>query len=191
MLQNMSTKHFFFLVLFVAASAALFTACESDPCADKDCGNGLCLEDGACDCDAGYEYDSAGACLQVIEHKFVALYTASEDCNLSPAADPYTVTIKHGASETDGDVLLTGLYGKDDTNVNNFFQNDVKAKVDATGLGLTIAKQEPDATSPGFTIEGTGTYNPATNKITFNYMVHYPAPDNVDDVCTSTVLTKQ
>jgi hypothetical protein len=57
----MSTKNFFFLALLAVGTLMTYTACDSDPCKDKDCGNGECLVD-ACSCDTGWEYDNDGSC---------------------------------------------------------------------------------------------------------------------------------
>jgi hypothetical protein len=181
----MSTKNFFFFFLLAFAVVG-FTACESDKCKDKDCGEGICLDDGACDCNDGYEYDAKGECKTLIEHKFVGGYIATETCSLSGQATPYGVSVAHGTSETDLKVTIKGAYGKD-TDGSDFYQTVVNATV--SGSSLTIASQDPDG--DGFFIEGTGTIDTTStpDKITMSYKVKYP--NGQFDECNSTVWSKQ
>lgn len=59
----MKNKLKFFYLLSIFCS---FIACQTaDPCKNKDCGNGDCL-DGVCDCDPGYKKDASGKCSLVL-----------------------------------------------------------------------------------------------------------------------------
>ncbi len=182
----MSTKIFFFLALF-AVVALTFTACEKDPCKNKDCGFGVCLTDGACDCDPGYEYDRDGSCKVVVEHKFTGNFLVNETCSNSGTAAPYNVSIGHGASETDLDVLINGFYGPASS---GGFISAVKAKVN--GKNITIARQEPDGDK--FFVEGSGVIDDTAtpNKITMSYKVtDESGATTVTNQCNNVVFTKQ
>jgi hypothetical protein len=153
----MSTKNFFFFGLFAFAVLG-FTACESDPCAKKDCGtSGVCDTDGTCICDAGYEYDANGSCSVVTEHKFVGSWNVTDVCATTP--NPTTITYSsasiHGTSEVDGKVNITSFGG---TAAQGGFLAPIVA--DVTGTSVTIASQNPDGPeSDGskFFVSGSGT----------------------------------
>jgi hypothetical protein len=169
----MSTKNFFFLGLFAFALIG-FSACESDPCKDKDCGTGDCdVADGTCLCDAGYEYDAAGSCKVVTEHKFVATWNVTDVCATAPnpTTIAYPAIIGHGTSETDLKISFTGFAG---TSAQGGFGKAVEATV--SGTTITIARQNPDGTEPTgekFFVSGTGTIDatvtPAVMKITYKF----------------------
>lgn len=134
----MSKKLFLFSALLMGLMVALVPACNSDKCPDT-CGSGVCLDDGSCNCDPGYEYDADGICTVLTQDKFVGLYTVSENCSNAP----YIVEIVVNA-----DVSKVGI-----KNFWDVFQAQVIASI--SGTSITIARQEPD--NDKFFVEGTGT----------------------------------
>jgi hypothetical protein len=149
----MSKKLFFLPVLMLLAIAVMTPSC-GDKCEKKECANGQCDDvDGTCLCDAGYEYDADGACNVKSQDKFVGNYIVNEDCSTAP----YNVAVSAGSTITT-------------INFSNFwdvFQKPVVATIE--GNVVTIARQEPD--SDKFFVEGSGTYDPTTKKITITYTV--------------------
>lgn len=103
----MSKKLFLFSALLFGMTVALVPACNGDKCPDT-CGFGICLEDGACDCDPGYEYDADGICNVLIQSKFVGIYTASENC----VTGPYLVEIVTNADVTKVGIKSSGNFSK-------------------------------------------------------------------------------
>lgn len=140
----MSKKLFLFSALMFGMMVALVPACTGDKCPDT-CGNGVCLEDGACDCDPGYEYDADGICTVLTQDKFTGFFTVSENCS----NNPYLVEIVVNA-----DVTKVGI-----KNFWDVFQNQVIATI--SGTTITIARQEPD--NDKFFVEGTGTLSTNTS----------------------------
>ena len=170
----MSKKLFLFSALLFGMTVALVPACNGDKCPDT-CGFGICLEDGACDCDPGYEYDTDGICNVLIQSKFVGIYTASENC----VTGPYLVEIV-----TNADVTKVGI-----KSFWKLFQNQVIATVD--GTTLTIARQEPD--NDNFFVEGSGTLSTnASGKkvISLNYTVKDEDPMDPSTTTCATTYTE-
>ena len=167
----MSKKLFLFSALLFGTMIALVPACNGDKCPDT-CGNGICLEDGACDCDPGYEYDADGICTVLTQSKFVGLFTSSESC----ISGPFLVEIVANA-----DVTKIGI-----KSFWKLFQNQVIASID--GTTITIARQEPD--NDNFFVEGTGTLS--TNAggkavISLTYTVKDEDPNDPSTTsCTAT-----
>lgn len=167
----MSKKLFLIPALALALTALMIPSCGGDKCPDT-CGNGVCLEDGACDCDPGYEYDEDGICTILTQDKFKGIFTVSENCS----NNPYQVEIV-----TNADVTKVGI-----KNFWDVFQNQVIASI--SGTTVTIARQEPD--NDRFFVEGTGTLS--TNAggkavITLTYTVRDESvtPNDVSN-CTAT-----
>ncbi len=157
----MSKKLFFLPVLMLLAITLIAPAC-GDKCEKKDCGTGTCDDvDGTCLCDAGYEYDADGSCKVKSQDKYVGTYTVSEvGSNSGPAT--FLAGIVAGATVTD--ISFTGFYGPA---AEGGFQAAVKATID--GNVITIARQQPD--NDNVFVVGSGTYDPATNKIALTYNV--------------------
>jgi hypothetical protein len=169
----MSKKLFLFSALLFGMTIALVPACNGDKCPDT-CGNGICLEDGACDCDPGYEYDTDGICNVLTQSKFVGVYTASENC----VTGPYLVEIVANT-----DVTKVGI-----KSFWKLFQNQVIATVD--GTTLTIARQEPD--NDNFFVEGSGTLSTNTagkTVISLNYTVKDEDPAGPSTTSCTTTYT--
>lgn len=167
----MSKKLFLFSALLFGMTIALVPACNGDKCPDT-CGNGVCLEDGACDCDPGYEYDADGICTVLIQDKFKGLFNVSENCS----NNPYQVEIV-----TNADVTKVGI-----KNFWDLFQNQVVATV--SGTTITIARQEPD--NDDFFVEGSGTLSTNTAGkavITLTYTVRDESVTPADvSTCSAT-----
>ena len=106
------------------------------------------------------------------ELKSLGIWVVTDNCSLS-GMDTYSVTVGAGASVTD--IAINDFW--------EFFINDVNATI--SGDVITIPRSEPDADS--FYVEGTGTYDAASNTISFSYDISredtIPA---VVNMCTST-----
>ena len=173
----MSKKLFLLPALLLGAMVLFAPACgEDDPCADKDCGSGICDLDGNCNCDPGYEYDAEGLCNVVSRDKFVGNYTVNETCSNSGTATPYPVGITAGASITE--VALSGFYGPVS---GGGFVAAVQATIN--GSEITIERQEPD--NDNFFVEGSGSIDASKTPvvITITY--------KVTDETGATVVTNQ
>jgi hypothetical protein len=173
----MSTKNFLFFGLFAFAVLG-FTACESDPCADKDCGTGVCDTDGTCICDPGYEYDANGSCSVVTEHKFEGSWNVTDVCG-SATPTTFSCAITHNGSDVDSKVGITNFGGDSG-------QGGIQKLViaDVTGTSLTVERQNPDGIeyvknnqnvivdSLRYWVKGSGTIDVTKTKpeMTINYM---------------------
>jgi uncharacterized protein YmfQ (DUF2313 family) len=81
------------------------------------------------------------------------------------ALAPYSAVISASTASTAVTDVVIGGFSKD------FFTNAVKATV--SGNTITIASQQPD--NDQYYVEGTGTYNTATSKITWTYKLTNPS----------------
>jgi len=183
-----------FLKSFIIAIATLgmFTiqSCDTDPCADVDCGiNGTCFE-GICDCDAGYDGTD---CNIVIRSLFTGVYDVKKFCDTDPTfEDKYTSTI---SESFDGIQYITI------SNIYNFssFTNvqpedaTVLASVSNSGGEYTLLIENQTFTSDilsDFEVAGFGTYDPGTSIITINYSITDtslpPTDEDYIDNCAQT-----
>ncbi len=169
------------LIIAIAALGVLtIQSCDTDPCANVDCGiNGTCFE-GSCVCDAGYDGTD---CNIVIRSLFTGVYDVEEICDSDPSfTDIYESSISEGI---EGPQFVT--IG----NVYNFASFDDVEPEDATALAsvsniggtysLLIENQRFE--SPilqDFEISGTGTYDPATAVITLEYSITDTSLDPFD-----------
>ena len=154
------------------------TACNTDKCKDKDCGNGICLEDGACECDPGWEYDANGECKVASTDKFVGTWKVTEVCTGDPMQFVYDVAITKGATASD-------------IQISNFFDSFTTSKVNATVSGnvVTIPVQKP--ANGDLQVSGTGTLNTATT-MTLDYTItDLSVTPNLVVTCGPTQLVKQ
>ncbi len=167
-------KNYFLRTLIIAIAALgvlTIQSCDTDPCANVDCGiNGTCFE-GTCVCDAGYD---GADCNIVIRSLFTGVYDVEEICDSDPDfTDTYTSSINES---------LEGVQFITISNVYNFASFDDVTAEDATALAsvsniggvfsLLIENQRFDAPLlEGFEISGTGTYDPATTVITLEYSI--------------------
>jgi hypothetical protein len=174
------SKKLFILPLFLIGAFLLTTTTScGDKCADKDCGNGTCL-DGTCECETGYEGDDKGICNVEVRTKFLGNYTTNETCSNSGTAAPYLVGVSNGAGISD--VLLSGFYGPTDT---GGFVAAVKATVD--GTSITIARQEPD--NDNIFVEGSGSIS--GNVMTMTYSVSDETGGTIiTNTCSNVIFTK-
>lgn len=161
----MKTK-FFQILGVVAVSAMSFNSCTTDPCKDVDCGeNGTCVE-GICVCDAGY---SGANCETEDRAKFIGTWESWGLCD-SGILTNYIPTLTNGTSSTD--VRITNFMG---------FDNPVNATV--SGSTISIATQDPD--SDGYTVSGSGTFDPYQSTINWSYTISY-IDEGYSDPCAST-----
>lgn len=149
----------------------VFTACPQDECKDKNCGdNGVCVE-GICLCDDGYEQDATGACTVESRTKFLGTWSVAESCSNS-GDETYVAVNTNGTEITE--VSIANFYG--------LFTSPVIATVD--GNNITITRDNPlgDDTF----VEGSGTFDTATGKVTLNYTVSDESVSPaVTNTCTS------
>ncbi|HOY06772.1 MAG TPA: hypothetical protein PLO67_15290 [Saprospiraceae bacterium] len=178
----MSKKLFLFSALLFGMTIALVPACNGDKCPDT-CGNGICLEDGACDCDPGYEYDADGICNTEVRAKLIGTLTTSEQCSTDPNAFPYSITIANNSSDVAS------------FNIFNFYNSFTSAPVKATltsATEFTIALQTP-VSGGDLEVSGSGSIGTASGgkaQVTITYTVHDKTGANPDAVCTGTVFVK-
>jgi len=174
----------YFLRTLIMAIATLgilsIQSCDTDPCANIDCGiNGTCFE-GTCVCDAGYDGTD---CNIVISSLFTGVYDVEEICDTDPNfTDTYTSSINES---------IEGVQFITISNVYNFGSFDDVTPEDATAFAsvsnvggtysLLIENQRFDAPAlQDFEISGTGTYDPATFVITLQYSITDTALDPFD-----------
>lgn len=152
-------------ILGVAAIATMgMTSCDTDACADVDCGEyGTCLE-GDCVCDAGYEGVN---CDTQERAEFIGTYNVNESCT----SGSYTYSITVTESSTGVAAII----------ITNFGDYGVNVAGTVNGNNVTIASQ----TLGGGTFSGSGQIS--GNILTLTYNV--TAGTSTDD-CTMT-CTKQ
>lgn len=129
------------------------------PCLNVTCNNGGACDPatGECVCAQGYE---GPTCSEISANKYVGGYNVTDDCNPGQAyncaivADPSEVT--HLVFSNLGDYNISDFYGVVDAPLTN-----------ETTLTFTI----PSQTQSGFTMSGTGSYNPMNGVLTVNYAV--------------------
>ena len=142
---------------FAAIVGFFATACNSDPCKDVVCGDhGTCTE-GVCDCETGYEKDTADLCNTLMRAKFVGSFQAAESCDTLNYNYPVAIAA-NGTSITKfniADLYLTGTTMICDVNTVN-------------GTEFTIPSQ---TISTGLTCSGSGSINSTTRVITVSYTV--------------------
>lgn len=158
-------KRIFQILGVVAVATVGMTSCDTDPCADVECGEyGTCLE-GDCVCDAGFEGTN---CDVLSRDEFIASYAVSESCT----SGNYTYNGTVSASATGMDKIVFGNFGD--------FGVDLVGTVDDNSV--TFASQSGGTTA---TFSGSGQIS--GNILTITYTV----TDGTDsDSCTMT-CTKQ
>ena len=154
-----------FSILGVAAVVAIgLSSCETDACADVECGtNGTCV-DGDCVCDAGYE---GVDCDTEERAEFIATYNVSEACT----SGNYTYSSSVQTSTT----AVTSVL------ITNFGDYGVNVTGTISGNNVTIANQTVD----GLTFSGSGQISGTILTITYNV-----SDGQATDDCTMT-CTKQ
>jgi hypothetical protein len=146
-------------VTISAFCAVLYTSCTKDACKGVTCQHGGTCSGGNCTCTTGYEGTN---CEKEARAKFIKSWAAT-DVNVTTTVPlaPYSAVIAASTSSTVVTDVIIGAFS------NNYFTNSVKASVD--GNTITIASQQPD--SDGYAVAGTGTYNTASNKISWTYTI--------------------
>lgn len=140
-------------------SAILYTSCTKDACKGVTCQNGGVCDGGTCTCPTGYEGTN---CETASRDKILKTWTAS-DVQVSPSVTipTYNAPIVAGTSISD---VKIGHFS------DSYFTNDVRATLN--GNTITISTQTPD--NDTFSVSGTGTYDPTTKKISWNYTITNP-----------------
>lgn len=179
-----------FLKTLVLAMATLgifsIQSCDTDPCKDVACGNGVCLE-GTCICDDGYD---GSDCNILIRSLFLGSYNVAEICDSDVSfTDNYVSKISESSQGANYIVI---------DNVYNFASQGTQPE-DATAIAtvsssggeyiLLIENQTFAANIlADFEIAGSGTYNPATSEISITYSITDTSLDPIDpgyiDNCT-------
>jgi hypothetical protein len=161
-------------ILGVAAIVTMgMTSCDTDACADVECGEyGTCL-DGDCVCDAYYEGVN---CDGLFVTKFIT--TNSDVSEAVTYADATTATITYTSS-----ITANGTNKIDITNLGSFgATNVVTCDLDPEDSSkFTIA--DTDVAARVFA--GTGEINNAGTSITITYTVTYS--DNTSDAGVATI----
>lgn len=150
----MKTRLFQILGVVAVATVGL-SSCETDACADVECGtNGTCV-DGDCVCDAGYE---GVACDTESRADFIGAYLANEsDCGLVD----YNATI--AASSTGADKIAITGFGGWECN-----QAGIVVIATVTGDDVTVSSQ--NFCGGDIVINsGTGSINASGTVVTINY----------------------
>ena len=147
-------------ILTVGAFSAVMysSSCTKDKCKDVTCQNGGVCSDGVCTCAIGYEGTN---CETASRAKFVKSWTASDTRVADGHAEP-TYVAPIAAGTTIVDVKIGNFWGS--------FTHDVIGTV--SGNVITVPSQQPDGDM--FYVEGTGTYDAATNKINWSYKITDP-----------------
>jgi len=132
----------------------LFTACETDPCEDTDCGTFGNCEEGICVCDEFYEGDN---CELEIRERFIGSWTGDLVCDdgtnstginfeITPAVEIDVVRIQsmqiYGGKEFLGKLILgTGLEIQRFQVGLNFFSGFAEA-LDSERIRMTITFEQ-------------------------------------------------
>jgi len=178
----MSKKLFLFSALLFGMTVALVPACNGDKCPDT-CGFGICLDDGACDCDPGYEYDGDGICNTEVRAKLIGSFNTTEQCSTDPNPLPYAISVTTDASSVSS------------FNIFNFYGSFATAPVKATltsATEFTIATQKPVA-GGDLEVSGSGSIGTSAGgkvQLTISYNVRDVTGANQTATCTGTVFVK-
>ena len=177
-------KNYFLKTLFITITAfAMLTlqSCDTDPCANLDCGvNGTCFE-GACICDAGYDGTD---CNIVIRSLFMGVHDVEEICDSDPDFTDYYESTISESSEGAEYITISNIYNF--TSFEDVFPGDATITATVSNDGGTYSllidtQYFQSAVLADFEISGYGTYDPATSVITINYSVTDTSLDPFDD----------
>ncbi|MDX1908660.1 MAG: hypothetical protein SF053_16610 [Bacteroidia bacterium] len=104
-----------FAVAAVAAVALFTASCETDPCANSDCGSqGGCTviaDEPVCLCNNGYEENADGKCEVRSTSKFVGNWTANESCTDNILNTTFDYTYDVATTESSADVTKIFMEG--------------------------------------------------------------------------------
>ena len=139
----------------------------------KDCGaHGTCnTSSEACDCETGYEADTAGKCETKWSAKFLGNYNGSDQCNVAGGPFGYAST----ASESSASAISMSNSG----GWNNPMTINLSSSTDGTVSGTDAG---------GRVFEGSGSMNSSNTVFNLSYIVTFT--DGTKDTRTS-VYTKQ
>lgn len=171
---------FFGFAAFLAFTAA---ACgEDDPCADVECGTfGQCDGVvGVCQCDAGYEQDSAGLCEVLIRDKFIGTYAMSESCYDVDFDTTYTANYTFTASASSASVasMITQGWAEDGgTTITTSLDPGTTFTVDETTINVG---------GSSFSLRNaSGSYNESTRELTLSYDLYSTTNNSLIYECTA------
>lgn len=172
---------FFGFAAFLAFASA--SCGEEDPCRNVECGtNGQCDGVvGVCQCDAGYEQDSAGLCEVVIRDKYLGTYTLTESAYDVDFDTTYvtTYTFEVTASSSSIATMLTQGWGED--------ANTLVPVSLTPGTSFTAPETELDIFGSLYDMRNaSGTYNPSTQELTLTYDLHSTTSGDVIFECSAT-----
>ncbi len=201
------------LFCLLISSIILFSACESDPCADTVCGNFSYCDDGDCECDPGYQTSVNGGCVLAdpcanINCQNGTCNNGICDCNSGYALDSNgecTQRWNNGVSGvwTVNDNCTSSGMSTYNVNINaltgdakyfvivdfrNVFTEEVLAEMTSENT-FKIVYQQPDLGGDFVQSNGSATINAARTEITITYQVE-DINNGSTNVCTS-VWTKQ
>lgn len=135
-----------------------------DPCKDTLCDNGTCLDEGICECNAGYE---GPTCSVKITEKYLGTFDASETCDSGPT--DYIVNITED-NLNDGQLIFDDIYASG-------------RAVNVIALDSTLSI--PTQPIGNGTIEGDGAISSDLQMITINFSVETgPLIDNCSVIFT-------
>jgi hypothetical protein len=163
-------KNLFYLALLL--SAFIVISCDQDPCKDVVCGNeGTCLE-GICDCNFGWEKDSADLCNTPWSIKFVRPFIPSTDSCYGGSVNSGVFVYSTDINFVDATSLrTTNLFGYGSSNVID---------VDVTS-STEISINHTDLAGRVF----TGTGSKVGNVLTINAIVTFPNNGGADTCVTT------
>ena len=167
-------KNLFYLALLL--STFIVISCDQDPCKDVVCGaEGTCLQ-GTCDCNFGWEKDSANLCNVAWADKFVMNNIPTSDSCSAGSVNAGVFVYNSAIQKQDATTLRSfNLFGYGSSNVIDL---DVTSSTDVSINYTDVA---------GRIFTGTG--SKVGNVLTIEAMVTFP--NNVSaDTCV-TVLTYQ
>ncbi|MGH1337938.1 MAG: hypothetical protein ACRBFS_17590 [Aureispira sp.] len=163
-------KNLFYLALLF--SAFIVISCDQDPCKDVVCGaEGTCIE-GSCDCNFGYEKDSADLCNTAWATKFVKANVPSQDTcyGNNNGVFLYNTTVTMDDATT---LSTSNLFGY---TASNIIKMDVTSSTD-------ISINYTDVAGRVF----TGTGSKVGNVLTLDVIVDFPTAGVSNDTCVTTL----
>ncbi|MEL6131937.1 MAG: hypothetical protein AAFR59_01095 [Bacteroidota bacterium] len=176
-------RHVYILCITISVLA---WACNSDPCADFDCGNGTCNEIGGeavCRCGTGngYELDDEGKCTVISAKRFEGTWNATEIRTNNQTFDRDTLAYQVVITDDVDDVpriFLRNLGGLDPAFCDPQSEISILANVSIRNINITAATYcpKPSENFSGYSVsalEGTDTIASAGDAIRLNYRLMF------------------